>query len=105
MSAAKPGLDGSQVAHESNLLLMKMLIMTDGNTYAPQVQAKIWKKWVRGETPKSVLRFLILTLKAPFDPNCRPRVKEEPTRRSVEVRELDGNCLADFFRRGVSPPA
>jgi len=45
VSAAQPALDGSQV------------------------QAKIWKKWVRGETPKPV----------------RPRVKEEPTRRSVEV--------------------
>merc|ERR1719495_1562839 len=45
VSAAQPALDGNQV------------------------QAKIWKKWVRGETPKPV----------------RPRVKEEPTRRSVEV--------------------
>merc|ERR1712013_18033 len=45
VSAAQPALDGSQV------------------------QAKIWKKWVRGETPKSV----------------RSKVKEEPTRRSVEV--------------------
>jgi len=65
VSAAQPALDGSQV------------------------QSKMWKKWVRGETPKPV----------------RPRAKEEPTRRSVEVMELDENCLADFFCRGISPSA
>ena len=56
VSTAHPGLDGSQV------------------------QGKLWKKWVRGGTPKP----------------ARPKIREERTRKSVEVtrRALqdDGFC-------------
>ena len=45
VSTAHPGLDGSQV------------------------QGKLWKKWVRGGTPKP----------------ARPKIREERTRKSVEV--------------------